>query len=159
MTGAIRVEHVPEPTEDVHRLVDALEWELSSLYSEDQRHGFKVAAIFQRNIKFFIARKDGEPVGCGGVALYEGFAEAKRMYVRADLRGQGIADAVMARIEAEVRAAGHSILRLETGTHSHAAIRFYRRKGFVRCAAFEPFASRPPKSIVTSVFMEKRLAG
>jgi len=38
--------------------------------------------ISQLHVRFFVASLDGEPVGCAGVALFEGFAEVKRMYVR-----------------------------------------------------------------------------
>ena len=48
-------------------------------------------AIFQPHVRFFVARLDGEAVGCGGVALFEGFAEVKRMYVREAARGRGVA--------------------------------------------------------------------
>ena len=55
------------------------------------------------------------------------------MYVRDAARGQGVADAILARIEAEVRHAGLSVLRLETGTRQIAAMRFYARIGFREC--------------------------
>ena len=54
-------------------------------------------------------------VGCGGVALFPDYAEVKRMYVHHTARGQGVADAILDRIEQEVRGAGLSVLRLETG--------------------------------------------
>jgi len=114
-------------------------------------------ALFQPHIRFFIARRDGKAVGCGGVALFADFAELKRMYVRDDARGQGIADAIVNRLTEEAVAAGLSLLRLETGTQQHAAIRFYRRCGFAPCAAFEPYASMPANAIVTSVFLDKRI--
>jgi len=157
LTSATLVEPVLLPTDDARLLVDALESELSRLYTREERHGFSIEALFQPHIKFFIARVDGEPVGCGGVAFFDGFAEVKRMYARPDQRGKGIATAVMARLESETAAAGHAILRLETGSHSHGAIRFYRRCGFVLCPIFKPYDAMPPQAVVTSVFMEKRL--
>jgi len=50
-----------------------------------------------------------------------------------------------------------TLLRLETGTAQDRAMRFYRRHGFVDCAAFEPYAAMPAAAIATSVFMEKRI--
>lgn len=81
------------------------------------------------------------------------------MYVRAALRGQGVARALLARIEEEARAAGHSALRLETGTAQRAAQRFYEKEGFCRRDAFEPYAALPPAAIAGSVFFEKGLTG
>jgi putative acetyltransferase len=153
----IAVELVPEPTEEVRVLVGELEAELAALYSAEQRHGLALEAIFQLHIRFFVARLDGEPAGCGGVALFSDFAEVKRMYVRLPMRGRGIADAIMARLEAETRASGLRLLRLEGGTQSYASHRFYERVGFRPCPPFEPYASMPPHSIATSIFLEKTL--
>ncbi|HKY17708.1 MAG TPA: GNAT family N-acetyltransferase [Rhizomicrobium sp.] len=146
------------PDDDVRFLVGELNDELSGLYSPEQRHGLQLDALFQRHIRFFVARLQEEPVGCGGVALFDGFAEVKRMYVRLHLRGQGVADAIMARLTAEAAQAGHTLLRLETGVYSGAAIQFYRRAGFAVCGAYEPYASMPPQAVVTSVFMEKPIS-
>ena len=114
-------------------------------------------AIFQPHIRFFIARLRGVAVGCGGVALFPDYAEVKRMYVRDSARGQGVADAILARIEDEVRNAGLSVLRLETGDRQIAAMRLYVRAGFRECPAFGDYASMAPQAIATSVFYEKRL--
>jgi putative acetyltransferase len=114
-------------------------------------------AIFQPHVRFFLARRHGAAVGCGGVALFPGFAEVKRMYVRDTARGQGVADAILAHIEEEVRSAGLSLLRLETGTRQIAAMRLYARMGFRGCAAFGDYARMAPNAIATSVFLEKRV--
>ena len=96
-------------------------------------------------------------MGCGGVALFSDFAEVKRMYVRDAARGQGVADAILARIEEEVRDAALSLLRLETGERQVEALRFYARAGFRRCPAFGAYALMAPQSIATSVFFEKQI--
>ncbi|HVY34581.1 MAG TPA: GNAT family N-acetyltransferase [Caulobacteraceae bacterium] len=146
---------VPAPTDDVRALIGELNEELGTLYTPEQRHGLALEAIFQPHIRFFVAWRDGRAVGCGGVAFFDGFAELKRMYVRPEARGQGIADALIARLTAETIASGRKLLRLETGSHSLAAIRFYDRLGFRYCDAFAPYAAMPPASIIASVFMEK----
>jgi putative acetyltransferase len=146
------------PTAEVAALIGELNAEMGALYTAEQQHGLALEAIFQPHIRFFLAWRGGEPVGCGGVGFFDGFAELKRMYVRPRARGQGVADALVARLEAESAAAGHDLLRLETGSCSLAAIRFYRRAGFHLCAAFPPYGSMPPSAIATSVFMEKRLS-
>jgi putative acetyltransferase len=80
------------------------------------------------------------------------------MYVRPEARGRGVADAVLARVEVEARAAGLAVLRLETGDRQHAAMRFYERAGFRRCDAFGAYAAMAPAAIATSVFYEKAIA-
>lgn len=149
---------VTAPDDDLRLLVGELNDELGALYSAEQRHGLAMDALFQPHIRFFIARVDGRPAGCGGVALFSGFAEIKRMYVRNALRGQGIADAIMTRLVCETAQAGLALLKLETGVYSGAAIQFYKRSGFAVCAAYGPYTAMPPHAIVTSVFMEKAIA-
>jgi putative acetyltransferase len=144
-------------TDEVRLLVGELEAVLAAEYPPEQRHGLALDAIYQPYIRFFIARLRGAAVGCGGVALFADFAEVKRMYVRDGARRQGVADAILARIEAEVSGAGLSVLRLETGDRQVAALRFYARSGFRKCPAFGAYASMAPRSVATSVFLEKRI--
>jgi putative acetyltransferase len=153
----VRIEVAPTATEEVRSLIGELETILSAEYPPEQRHGLAVHAIFQPHIRFFLARLRGAAVGCGGVAIFSDFAEVKRMYVRDVARRQGVADAILARIEEEVRAAGLSLLRLETGERQVAAMQLYARAGFRRCAAFGTYALMVPQSIATSIFLEKRI--
>jgi len=153
----VRIELAPAATDEVRLLVDELEAVLAVEYPPEQRHGFSLDAIFQPHVRFFLARRQGTAVGCGGVALFPEYAEVKRMYVRGAARGQGVADALLIRLEDEVRGAGLSVLRLETGTRQVAAMRLYIRTGFRECPAFGDYALKPPESIAASVFFEKRI--
>jgi putative acetyltransferase len=156
-SNAVTIEAAQRATEEVRSLIGELDSVLSAEYTPEQQHGLALDAIFQPHVRFFLARLDGAAVGCGGVALFSDFAEVKRMYVRDPARGQGVADAMLARIEQEVRDAGLSLLRLETGDRQLAAMRFYARAGFRRCPAFGAYALMAPQSIATSVFFEKRI--
>lgn len=154
---AIVVEHVPTPTDDARRLIEELDAELNAAYAAEQRHGLDFSRIFRPGILFFIARLDGEPAGCGGVAIEDGFAELKRMYVRPRLRGRGVAEAIIARLESEAAACGVRRMVLETGDAQLAAMRFYQRVGYAPCDAFGEYAAMPPGAIVRSIFLEKFL--
>jgi putative acetyltransferase len=153
----IVIEPVPRATEEVRALIAELEQALSAKYPPQQRHGLALEAIFQPHIRFFLARLGGQAVGCGGVALFQDFAEVKRMYVRDAARGRGVARALLARIESEAQAAGLSVLRLETGDQQEAAMRVYTRAGFGRCPPFGEYARMSPAAIATSLFYEKLL--
>jgi putative acetyltransferase len=155
--GAFAIELATHATDEVRALVGELEADLAAGYPPEQRHGLAIDAIFQPHIRFFVARRDGRAVGCGGVALFPEFAEVKRMYVRPAARGSGAARAVLGQLEAVARAAGQTVLRLETGDRQRAAIRFYERAGFQRCGAFGPYAAMDPHAIATSLFFEKRV--
>ncbi|WMT77146.1 GNAT family N-acetyltransferase [Bradyrhizobium sp. Ash2021] len=141
----------------MRELIGELDQVLAAEYLPEQRHGLALAALFQPHIRFFVARLNGVAVGCGGIALFDDFAEVKRMYVRETARGRGVAQALLTRIETEARAARCIVLRLETGERQAAALRFYARAGFAPCAAFSDYAAMRPEAIATSVFLEKRL--
>jgi putative acetyltransferase len=153
----LSIEPVPAATAEAIELIAELDRALGALYAEEQRHGLSLDRLFQDHIRFFLARWDGRAVGCGGVALFADFAEVKRMYTRAQARGRGVATALLRRLEAEARAAGAPVLRLETGVHQREAIAFYERMGFRRRGPFGPYAEMPPNAIATSLFYEKPL--
>lgn len=157
MTAPLVIATVSAPTDDVRALVSELEDVLSAEYPAEQRHGLSLDAIFEPQVRFFVASHGDAAVGCGGVALFDGFAEVKRMYVRPAARGTGVARAMLERLEAEALAAGLSTLCLETGTKQEDALRLYRRYGFTECAAFGAYAEMPPHKIVASIFLSKRL--
>lgn len=153
----IQIELAPTATDEVRALIGELETVLAAEYPPEQRHGLSLEAIFQPHVRFFIARRQGAAIGCGGVAVFPGYAEVKRMYVRSSARGQGVADAILARLEAETRSARLSLLRLETGVRQVAAMRLYTRAGFRECPAFGEYRSMAPQAIATSVFFEKQV--
>lgn len=158
MGTTIRLERANAPSPEIFELIGALDAELSPHYTPEQRHAISLDALFKPPVRFFLAWTEDGAQGCGGVALFSDFAELKRMYVRDSARGQGIADALLARLTQEAADAGLDLLRLETGTAQARALRFYERSGFAYCAAFEPYASLQASAIATSLFMEKRIA-
>jgi putative acetyltransferase len=155
---SLTISLTPAPNDACRLLVGELEEVLSAEYAPEQRHGLPLDAIFQPHVRFFVASLDGAPAGCGGVALFEGFAEVKRMYVRPAARGQGVAQAILARIETETRAANLPVLRLETGDKQLDALRLYRRYGFIDCPPFGDYALKAPHTISTSIFLEKPIS-
>jgi putative acetyltransferase len=146
-----------EPTDDIRALIGELDAELAEGYPPEQQHGLKLDEIFAPHVRFFVAHLDGLAAGCGAVALLDGFAEIKRMYTRAATRGQGVAQAILNRLEGEARAAGVPLLRLETGDTLAAAIALYEKSGFQPRGAFGDYLSKPPHTIARSRFFEKRL--
>jgi GNAT superfamily N-acetyltransferase len=151
----IEIETVTAPTLEVRQLLEELDEALSGPYSSDQRHALSVEQLFQPNLRFFLARVDGVAVACGGVAFLDGYGEVKRMYSKPSVRRRGVAKGVLRRIETEIRDAGLSLLRIETGVYQEEALRFYEGAGFRRCGPFGPYAALPPHAIETSLFYEK----
>ena len=153
----ITIERLSGPTAEACELIAELDGVLGSLYDAEQRHGLSLDQIFQPNVRFFVAHMDGAAVGCGGVGLFDGYAEVKRMYTRETARGRGVAKALLARLEQEARDAGKPMLRLETGTLQSAAIGLYEGCGFRGCGPFGPYAALAPHRIAASLFYEKHL--
>jgi GNAT superfamily N-acetyltransferase len=89
---------------------------------------------------FLVARVDGEPGGCGAFRRHGGpgstIAEIKRMYVRPQRRGSGLADQILAELEARAVAAGYQRMILESGGAQPEAMAFYQRCGYTE---IEPF--------------------
>jgi putative acetyltransferase len=154
---ALTIEPVSAPTDELRQLVVELDRALAGPYLPEQHHGLSFERLFDDNVRFFVARVDGVAVGCGGVGFYDGYAEVKRMFTRPTVRRQGVARALLRRLEAEASGAGYTVLRLETGVYQHEAIAFYERAGFERCEAFGDYAEMASESIETSVFYEKSI--
>jgi len=146
---AIRPEPPDQP--DVVRLIEALDAHANALYPPQSNHLLDIPALADPAVAFLVVRAGNQAVGCGAVLRdARGWGEVKRMYVRPDQRGRGIARRVLAEIETIARGARLPLLRLETGIHNTEALALYRRTGFVECAAFGDYAPDP-----LSVFMEK----
>jgi putative acetyltransferase len=153
----IAIERVTAPTAEAAALIAELDAGLGAVYEPEQRHGLSIEQVFEPNVRFFVARIGEEAVGCGAVALFDDYAEVKRMYTREAARGQGVGKAILARLEQEASAAGKRVLYLETGIYQAPAIGLYQGFGFRRCAAFGHYAALPPHGIAASIFYEKPL--
>jgi putative acetyltransferase len=141
---------------DARRLIGALDEHLSSRYPPEQRFGpnLKMEHLAPGLGAFVIARFGGVAVGCGAVRrLDETTVEVKRMYVDPEVRGRGVAKAILGRLEAEARLIGASRLVLETGIYQDEAIGLYRRAGFSVIDCFGEYAGVP-----TSVCFEKAVS-
>jgi len=79
----------------------------------------------------------GDVVGTAGVRrLAPDVVELKRMWLRPDCRGRGLAGRLMDRVLEEGRALGGRVLRLDSEERLAAAVRLYRRYGFREIADY-----------------------
>ncbi len=138
---------------EVERLLVALDAYQSALYPPESNHFVDVDALAASNVRFFVARRGGEALGCGALRIDgAGYGELKRMFVTPAARGLKLGRRILDRIEEEARREGLGWLRLETGIHQPEALGLYRSAGFVEREAFWDYRPDP-----LSVFMEKRL--
>ncbi len=153
MPTAITVSLEPAAQPEVIALIEALDAYQIPLYPAESHHGIDMAALSEPNVLFAVARDgQGVAVACGAIVVGPEYGELKRMYTLPSHRGQGIARALLALLEAEAQTRGVSEFTLETGYLQHEAIGLYERLGYCRCGPFGDYAEDP-----NSVFMRKRV--
>ena len=138
---------------DVRSLIAQLDRHQSALYPATSNHLLDIDSLMQSNVVFAVARdRDGVAHGCGAVVLNLEYGEIKRMFVRPELRGRGIAGALLEFLEAQAHDQGCEVLMLETGIHQPEALALYRRFGYAQRPPFNGYSEDP-----LSIFMQKRL--
>lgn len=146
---------VPErpDTADAIMLIEELETHLAPFYPATSRHGYSVEKLIKQGVAFFVLRQDEVPAGCGGVQFFgTEYGEVKRMFVRPQFRGLGLAKLMLEHLETYSREHNIHLLRLETGIHQKEAIGLYERVGFQRVPHFGEYAADP-----LSIFFEKQI--
>jgi putative acetyltransferase len=129
---------------DAAALVEELDRDLLERYPRNNIHGVELEKLERGQGFFVVARLDGRPVGCGAVRVLEpGVGEVKRMYVRPTARRRGVAQAVLATLEATARETGMHTLRLETGTRQPEANALYEKQGYRSIPCFGEYLSDP----------------
>ncbi len=139
--------------EDVARLIHQLDAYQESLYPADSNHLLDIEALAATEIRFFVARRGGEAIGCGALRIdAAGYGEVKRMFVLRGARGLRLGKRILASLEEQARREGLQCVRLETGIHQAEALALYRGAGYVERGPFGEYKPDP-----LSVFMEKAL--
>lgn len=153
--STMRIALEPADQPDVLALIEALDAYQMPLYPPESHHGIDPAALSAPHVIFAVARSDaGRAVACGAIVMERGYGELKRMFTLPEHRGQGLARALVQRLEAEAGARGCDEFVLETGYLQHEAIALYERLGYRRRGPFGPYAEDP-----NSVFMQKTAPG
>lgn len=138
---------------EVIALIAELDAYQDTLYPAEARYSLDLDSLKKSNVIFVVARDGaGKAIGCGAVVMADTTGELKRIYVRPERRGQGIARRVLVELETSSSRAGCDELMLETGPYSLEALAFYERLGYKRRGPFGEYPDHP-----LSVFMEKRL--
>ncbi|ARS35327.1 GNAT family N-acetyltransferase [Pontibacter actiniarum] len=137
---------------DFHALVALLDQDLRE--KDGDEHAF--FAQFNKLDKIHhvvVAYKDGAAVGCGAIKAYTtDTAEVKRMFVREQHRGRGIARQALAELEKWALELGYTSCILETGVKQQEAIALYKTCGYTRIPNYGQYAG-----VESSVCMQKAL--
>ena len=133
-------------------LIAGSEAALAEVFAPDEIFTLDPQQLAMPEIRFFVARDQGAPVGCVALMRCDGYGEVKRLYVNPGGRGKGTARALMAALEWDAQTQGLAVVRLETGPGLVAAIALYHSLGYRTCGRFGDYADHP-----ASLFMEKHL--
>jgi len=103
----------------------------------------------------WLAHVGGQLAGC--IALrplpaLQNAGEIKRLYVRPEFRGTGVAAALLAVLELFASESGYRRLYLDSKDDLKAALRFYERHGYQPCPRYNQNAQ-------ATVFLSKAIAG
>jgi GNAT superfamily N-acetyltransferase len=98
-----------------------------------------VRSYFNDGSGIWLARNVDEVVGCIALRpldIFPASGEVKRLYVRPTARGRGTAGLLLDALHEYARAVGYEWLYLDSKDDLAAAIRFYEKRGYRRCARY-----------------------
>lgn len=130
---------------------------LVPITAADQPDLAAIPEVYQRGRGgFWVGLSGADVVGSIGLIDFGGGGALRKMFLRKDQRGSGLAQALLDTLLDHARAQGLPCVCLGTLPHMHAAHRFYERNGFVRV---EPEALPPdfPRMPVDTVFYRRDL--
>ena len=96
--------------------------------------------------RLYLARVGGRPAGCIALRkLDRENCEMKRLYVRPEFRGRGIAERLVQTVIADAGSIGYRAMLLDTLPFLQGAIRLYRKLGFYE---IDSYNNRPMDTLL-----------
>lgn len=139
----ITFKRVTSDHQDFIKLICMLDQDLYSRYNKGQD------AYDQYNkIEFIntviVAYLENVPVACGCFKKYDdNTIEIKRMFVKPEMRGKGIAKRILQELESWGIQMGFSKSILETGIGQPEAINLYEKSGYKKIPNYDQYANMP----------------
>ena len=149
-TVTVRVESAATP--DSVQLIRDSQAALLSYLPAEEIFSLDPEEMLAPNVTFFVARIDGRPMGCVALVDETGYGEIKRLFLRPEARGRGLAQALMAEVEQYCRDIGLREIRAETSPLLVEAAGLYQRLGYRPCDAFGDYPV-----LDSSLFLSKSL--
>lgn len=113
------------------RVESPFEDDVRSLIEEtNEETAEPVEELMAPNAEVLVARIDGRAVGCIALLDHLRYGEAKRLFVDANARGQGIAAALVSALEAAARDLGIRRITIAPGPNGQMSAEMMRRFGF-----------------------------
>ncbi|MBE9466445.1 GNAT family N-acetyltransferase [Dyadobacter subterraneus] len=115
---------------DFVKLTSQLDIELCRIYNtnpEDYEEYNRITGL----PTVVLAYEDEEPIGCGCFKIFNDKAvEIKRMFIKENQRGKGVASSILAALEIWAKELGYEEAVLETGKGQPNAINLYKKYGY-----------------------------
>ena len=127
-------------------------YESMNVVARDTRDEF-ARLYFKNGAGIWLAWLEEKTIGCIGLRAMPQFTdsgEVKRLYVRPEYRGRGMAAALHDALQNYATNSGYRWLYLDTADNMTAAIRFYEQQGYECCARY----NENPQA---TIFMRKEL--
>lgn len=137
------IKPVKADTAQIRALIDELDLYQNSLYPPESNHLDSVEALSADNVHFLGAYKLNELVACCAVKKMDGYGEIKRLYVKPEARGKGLAKSLILQLEANLLESGITCAKAETGVYQPEANQLYERLGYSRTGPFGPYIDNP----------------
>ncbi len=151
-TSDIQIIRVDSYNKDFLSLVRLLDHDLDARYGSIQAQYNKYNQIEALDT-VVIGTIDKQAVGCACFKIMsEEMVEVKRMFVKNEFRGSGIAKLILQEIEKWATEKGFKKAVLETGIKQIEAIRFYTKSGYHRIDNYGQYAGN-----MNSICMRKEL--
>ena len=132
----ITIEKTDPFSETAGILIKELSAEISARYNfaDDGSGAFQPEDVTGEKALFLVAHFNNQPAGCGALRpLFKNeIAEIKRMFVKPDFRGKGIAKYLLQELENKGKEMGYDKIWLETGDRQPEAIDLYKKAGYSR---------------------------
>ena len=148
----LTIRRVTSEDSDFIQLVKMLDQDLNVRYDK-QQEAYDVYNKIESIATVVVAYLNEKSVGCGCFKKYdETTIEIKRMFVKPEMRGRGIAKKILDDLELWGMQLGFMRAILETGKNQPEAIGLYKRHGYSTIPNYDQYADMP-----NSVCMEKHL--
>jgi GNAT superfamily N-acetyltransferase len=147
----VEIRRIDFGTPEGTALLDEMDAEMGALYADlremrdpEMSRLVDIALVVHPEEMIAVGAYDGdELIGHAAVRPFEDALEVKRVYVRADHRGQGISKRLMLELETIARERGVTSLVLQTGNRQAEAITLYERIGYVPIDRFGAYVPVP----------------
>jgi putative acetyltransferase len=148
----IRIERTESKNDAFYELVRSLDLELT--LRDGAEHSFYAQYNKLDSItNVVLAYENDVAIGCGAFKKYgKDTVEIKRMFVRKESRGKGIAVEILNELEKWAKEENYAFAILETGYNQPEAIRLYQKSGYEVIPNYGQY-----DGVDNSICMKKRL--